>query len=137
MSACPDENEFKYGPNQNNPTPDIKWRELLKSYEGVGPPESMINPHAHHIVFKKGRGVKMKGYLDESKKILEKYDIDWYKGRENLIWAPNKNHSTIAAKYVRDVLIQADKTNSKEEVVLALRNAGDLFAKDKFNGNKT
>ncbi|MBE4618808.1 hypothetical protein BOO23_08325 [Vibrio navarrensis] len=44
----------------------------------------MINPYAHHTVFKKGRGKQMRVYLDESKDILEKYDIDWYRGPENL-----------------------------------------------------
>jgi hypothetical protein len=42
----------------------------------------MVNPHAHHVVFKKGRGKKMCEYLDQSKTILEKHGIDWCKGPE-------------------------------------------------------
>ena len=72
----------------------------------------------------------MKKYLDESKAILEKYGVDWYKGADNLIWAPNKNHSAKAAKAVRDALKNADKTGSKEEVVKALRKMGQHFADD-------
>ncbi|EHA1124192.1 Rhs family protein [Vibrio navarrensis] len=78
----------------------------------------MINPYAHHTVFKKGRGKQMRVYLDESKDILEKYDIDWYRGPENLGWARNKNHSTEAAKAVRDELVKADVEVGKKEAVL-------------------
>ncbi|ODB43557.1 Rhs family protein [Pseudoalteromonas sp. BMB] len=91
----------------------------------------MINPHAHHSVFKKGRGKKMREYLDESKDILEKYDIDWYRGPENLGWAPNKNHSTKAAKAVRDYLKEADKVGAtKHDIVKALEEIKKHFAND-------
>lgn len=91
----------------------------------------MVNPHAHHTVFKKGRGKKMREHLDKSKEILEKHDIDWYKGKENLDWAPNKNHSTKAAKAVREALEKADaEVGTREAVVDALNKMKKHFADD-------
>ena len=66
-------------------------------------------------------------YVNESKSILEKHGIDWLKGVENLVWAPNKNHSAKAAKAVRDALKEADKLG-KNEVVEALSDLGKKFA---------
>ena len=97
---------------------------------GGEPPATMLNPHAHHIVFKNGRGKKMKEYLAESKSILEKYDIDWLFGKENLTWAPNKNHSTQAAKAARDALVEADKIGTRESIVETLSTLGKHFADD-------
>ena len=74
----------------------------------------------------------MKKYVNESKKILEKHDIDWLKGVENLVWAPNKNHSTKAAKAVRNALKEADKLG-KNEVVKTLKELGEKFADDTIN----
>jgi hypothetical protein len=109
---------------------NFKWGKYLKSLIGP-PPKWMKNAHAHHIVFKEGRGV-MKKYVNESKKILEKHDIDWLKGVENLVWAPNKNHSTKAAKAVRNALKEADKLG-KNEVVKTLKELGEKFADDTIN----
>ncbi|WP_434155313.1 RHS repeat-associated core domain-containing protein [Pseudomonas sp. JZ134] len=109
---------------------NINWGGHLKKIGGGEPPATMLNPHAHHIVFKNGRGKKMKEYLAESKSILEKYDIDWLFGKENLTWAPNKNHSTQAAKAVRDALVEADKIGTRESIVETLSTLGKHFADD-------
>ena len=110
---------------------NFKWGEYLKKLIGP-PPKWMINPHAHHIVFKKGRGA-MKKYLKKSKSILEKHGIDWLKGKDNLVWAPNKNHSTKAAKYVSEALEKADKLGGKEGVIKELEKLGKEFADDTIN----
>ncbi|MFK6999564.1 AHH domain-containing protein [Flavobacterium oreochromis] len=110
---------------------NFNWGAYLKKLIGP-PPKWMINPHAHHIVFKKGRGAMVK-YLDKSKAILEKHGIDWLKGKENLVWAPNKNHSTKAAKYVSEALEKADKLGGKESVIKELENLGKSFADDTIN----
>ena len=107
---------------------NFKWGQYLKSLIGA-PPSWMINPHAHHIVFKQGRGAMVK-YIDKSKAILEKHGIDWLKGKENLVWAPNKNHSAKSAKYVSDALEKADKLGGKEAVIKELENLGKKFADD-------
>jgi hypothetical protein len=89
----------------------------------------MVNPHAHHIVFKKGREC-MAEYLDKSKAILEKHGIDWLKGKENLVWAPNKNHSTEVAEKGSEALEKADKAGGKDAVIKELQKLGKEFADD-------
>ncbi|MBG9990680.1 AHH domain-containing protein [Pseudoalteromonas sp. NZS37] len=119
----------KFGPVEGETEPG--WGKLLRKYGAGEPPESMQNPHAHHSIFKKGRGKKMIEYLDESKDIVERYDIDWYKGPENLGWAPNKNHSTKAAKAVRDYLVKVEQNSpSKESIIKALQEIKKHFAND-------
>ncbi|MCL9807527.1 AHH domain-containing protein [Flavobacterium amniphilum] len=83
--------------------------------------------HANHIVFKNGHA-NQQAILAESKGILEKHGIDWLKGRENLVWAPNKHHSKEAAQKVLDALKEADKKGTKEAIVEALRTMGEKFA---------
>ena len=89
----------------------------------------MNNPHAHHIVFKKGKP-SQQADLAISKGILEKHGIDWYKGKENLVWAPNKNHSDAAAKAVREALQEADKKGTRDAIEAALEDLGKKFAND-------
>ena len=48
---------------------------------------AMINPHAHHILFKKGLGQKQQELVREDQEILRKYNIDPLIGKENLVWA--------------------------------------------------
>ncbi|MFA0978944.1 RHS repeat-associated core domain-containing protein, partial [Pseudomonas ficuserectae] len=109
---------------------NVKWGNHLRKIGGGAAPAGMRNPHAHHIVFKEGRGKLMKAYLSKSKAILEKHDIDWYKGKENLIWAPNKGHTTANAKKVYDALENADAggLGTRSDVVSALRKMGQHFA---------
>lgn len=110
---------------------NFNWGAYLKKLIGL-PPKWMKNPHAHHIVFKKGRGAMVK-YVNRSKAILEKHGIDWLKGKENLVWAPNKNHSTQVAKYVSKSLEKADKMGGKKAVIKELKRLGERFADDTIN----
>ena len=107
------------------------WGKYYAKLVGKEAPSWMVNPHAHHIVFKKGRGAMVE-YLDESKEILERYGIDWLKGAENLVWAPNKNHSEAAARAVRNALKEADEVvgATRDDIVKKLRELGDHFAND-------
>jgi Protein of unknown function (DUF1557). len=107
---------------------NFNWGKYLRGLIG-DPPKWMLNPHAHHIVFKKGRGAMVK-YLNRSKAILEKHNINWLKGKENLVWAPNKNHSTKVAKYVCESIEKADKLGGKEAVTKELKRLGEHFSKD-------
>lgn len=98
------------------------------------------NAHAHHIVFKEGSG-KQKECVLKSKAILEKHNIDWLKGPENLVWAPNIEglHTEEMAKKVYEALAYADLTHSdpklaKKAVVTALKDMGDVAA-DYKRGN--
>jgi RHS repeat-associated protein len=118
----------KFGPEPGTPEPD--WGAVVREFEGE-PPADMMRPHGHHTVFKEGRGQSMQGYVNESKDILEHYEIDWYRGRENLGWAPNKNHSTAAAKAVRDALLDAhQKVGTREAIVDALSRMKEHFRND-------
>lgn len=110
------------------PPADFDWSKHLRGLGAGEPPPGMVAPHAHHIVFQNGRGARMCAYLDESKAILARHGIDGVYGRENLVWAPNKNHSTAAARAVRDALVEADRTGSRDAVVQALATLGRHFA---------
>ena len=81
------------------------------------PPSAMINPHAHHILFKKGLGQKQQELVREGQEILRRYGIDPIIGEENLVWAPN----AVVGQHSLDAL---------EEVVNRLRavesEGGDL-----------
>ena len=90
----------------------------------------MENAHAHHIVFKEGSG-KQKEWVLKSKAILEKHEIDWLKGPENLVWAPNIEglHTEEMAKKVYGALQEAhDLEGTPEAVTEALRKMGKLAA---------
>ena len=67
------------------------------------PPSTMINPGAHHILFKKGLGQTQQELVQEGQEILRRYGIDPIIGKENLVWAPNAvigQHSLDALKNV-------------------------------------
>ena len=53
------------------------------------PPTAMINPHAHHILFKKGLGQKQQELVLEGQEILRRYGMNPIIRKENLVWAPN------------------------------------------------
>ena len=129
-------NLFIYAPNPNvwlDPYGLNKWGVIFRKAGGGEPPCGMVRPHAHHIVFKKGIGSKMKSVLTESKSILEKYNIDWLYGKENLMWATNEGHTLENAKKVRDALKAADQKckGCRPCMAEALQKAGkDIFLKD-------
>ena len=104
------------------------WGDYLRRISGTEPPPGMVNPHAHHIVFKVGHP-NQQGVLNQSKAILKKHGIDYLHGVENLVWAPNKNHSLKAAERVLEALKKADtEKGTREAVVDALQDMGKKFA---------
>lgn len=50
----------------------IDFGKYLRGLIG-GPPTAMIDPHAHHILFKKGLGQKQKELVAEGQEILKRY----------------------------------------------------------------
>ena len=69
----------------------------------------------------------------KSKAILEKHGIDWLKGPENLVWAPNIKglHTEEMAKLVYEELAEADKAKppkTKKAVINTLRDMGRIAA---------
>ncbi|WP_307836747.1 T7SS effector LXG polymorphic toxin [Priestia megaterium] len=95
-----------------------------------GPPEAMINPHAHHILFKKGLGQKQKELVQEGQEILRKYGIDPIIGQENLVWAPNAvvgQHSIDALEIVVHRLRAVEEMDGDlDDIVEALKDLGDI-----------
>nr|WP_264080340.1 RHS repeat-associated core domain-containing protein [Taylorella equigenitalis] len=106
-------NNYQYAPNPVewvDPWGLENWGLLLTKAIG-GPPDDMIRPHAHHIVFK-GMYLhrpKLREQLIRSRNILSKYNIDPVHDMRTLMWAPNKGHSLENAKRVADMLEEADK----------------------------
>lgn len=71
------------------------------------PPTAMIDPHAHHILFKKGLGEAQQKLVQEGQELLRKYGIDPIIGKENLVWAPNRvagQHSIAALDDIIEIL---------------------------------
>ncbi|PFJ73713.1 hypothetical protein COI95_23445 [Bacillus cereus] len=94
------------------------------------PPTDMRNPHAHHILFKKGLGQEQKELVQEGQEILRRYGIDPIIGEENLVWAPNAvvgQHSfdalEIVVKRLRDVEAM---DGDLDDIVEALKDLGDI-----------
>ena len=109
---------------------ECKWGEYYKKLSGTEPPIEMINPHAHHIVFRNGPpGAKI--YIEDSQRILREAGIDPIYGIENFVWAPNKNHTIAAAKAVNEALRKAVENN--ESIAKTLEKLGKLFADDNIS----
>jgi len=116
--------------DKNEKVANIHWGKILEKEHGVAKPspEEMENAHAHHIVFKEGSG-KQKEWVLKSKAILEKHNIDWLYGKENLVWAPNIEglHTEEMAKMVYEKLKQADDIKgTKKAVVKTLKKLGEI-----------
>ncbi|MER2263455.1 MAG: AHH domain-containing protein, partial [Psychrobacillus sp.] len=94
------------------------------------PPTAMINPHAHHILFKKGLGQKQQEIVREGQEILRRYGIDPIIGEENLVWAPNAvigQHSLDALELVVNRLKAIDEMGGDfDDMVEALEDLGDI-----------
>ncbi|MEW8050539.1 MAG: AHH domain-containing protein, partial [Candidatus Thiodiazotropha sp.] len=103
----------------------------LRSIAG-DPPAGMPNPHAHHILFKKGLGQKQQDLVIEGQALLKKYEIDPIFGSENLIWAPNRikgQHDINALQQVVDTLKMTDEMfGTRDEMVNALKQLGKTAA---------
>ncbi|MBM7702277.1 T7SS effector LXG polymorphic toxin [Metabacillus iocasae] len=94
------------------------------------PPSAMINPHAHHILFKKGLGQKQQELVREGQEILRSYGIDPIIGEENLVWAPNAvvgQHSLDALELVVNRLKAIEEMGGDfDDIVEALEDLGDI-----------
>ncbi|AIF42598.1 type IV secretion protein Rhs [Virgibacillus sp. SK37] len=96
------------------------------------PPIAMIDPHAHHILFKKGLGEAQQKLVQEGQEILRKYDIDPVIGKENLVWAPNRvagQHSIAALKNVVNQLKAVDAAGADlDDIIEILEDLGKQVA---------
>nr|WP_274028169.1 AHH domain-containing protein [Vibrio parahaemolyticus] len=103
----------------------------LRSVVGP-PPKDMPDPHAHHILFKKGLGAEQQALVTEVQILLRKYGIDPIFGPENLVWAPNRiegQHDIKALQQVIDFLKMTDEMfGTREEMINALKSLGKTAA---------
>lgn len=108
---------------------NVDFGEYLRNIKGEAP-VGMIDPHAHHILFKTGNGATQQELVKEGQAILRKYGIDPIVGEENLVWAPNRvtgQHDIAALENVVNQLKEADEYGgSYEDIVEALKELGDI-----------
>nr|WP_265324007.1 AHH domain-containing protein [Bacillus mycoides] len=94
------------------------------------PPKDMYDPHAHHILFKKGLGQNQKVLVQEGQEIFRRYGIDPIIGEENLVWAPNiviGQHSLDALEIVVKRLRNVEAIDGDlDDIVEALKDLGDI-----------
>ncbi|MGF7046955.1 peptidoglycan hydrolase-like protein with peptidoglycan-binding domain/prefoldin subunit 5 [Paenibacillus sp. DS2015] len=109
----------------------IDFGKYLKGRIG-DPPVNMLNPHAHHTLFKKGLGEAQQKLVQEGQEILRKYNIDPIIGVENLVWAPNRisgQHSIEALENVVNQLKAVDAAGGDlDDFVEILADLGKLAA---------
>ncbi|GGA33848.1 AHH domain-containing protein [Psychrobacillus lasiicapitis] len=107
----------------------IDFGKYLRGLMG-DPPSAMINPHAHHILFKKGLGQKQQELVREGQEILRRYGVDPIIGVENLVWAPNAvtgQHSLDALKEVVARLRAIEAIDGDfDDIVETLNDLGDI-----------
>jgi hypothetical protein len=99
------------------------------------PPEGMVDPHAHHILFKQGNGAAQQALVQEGQALLRRYDIDPIFGAENLTWAPNRvagQHGIDALRNVVDSLKSVEEYGgTRGDIVKQLERLGQLAAQRK------
>jgi len=108
---------------------EIDWGSYLRAKIG-GPPEKILSPHAHHILFKLGRGAKSRKLIAEAFEIFEKHGIDPILGLENLVWAPNikGQHTYEALEKIVNAIKAADRKGGAEAVKRVLKQLGQEAA---------
>jgi len=108
---------------------NVDFGKYLRTIAG-DPPVDMVNPHAHHILFKTGLGDAQKALVQEGQDILRKHGIDPIVGAENLVWAPNAvtgQHDLAAITKVVDTLKAVDDAGGDyDDIVEALQKLGSI-----------
>lgn len=92
----------------------------------------MVDPHAHHILFKEGHGDAQKALVKEGQELLRRYNIDPIMGKENLVWAPNRvqgQHGIEALQNVVNKLKQVENAGGdRDDIIKMLKKLGELAA---------
>ncbi|MEF2967769.1 AHH domain-containing protein [Paenibacillus sp. M1] len=115
---------------------DFDFGKHLRSLIG-DPPSGMVDPHAHHILFKEGHGEAQKALVKKGQELLRRYNIDPIFGKENLIWAPNRikgQHAKLALQNVVEQLIEVENMGGSPErirtnLIKKLNELGELAAR--------
>lgn len=108
---------------------NIDFGKYLSKIKGESP-ANMIDPHAHHILFKTGNGAAQQELVKEGQVILRKYGIDPIVGEENLVWVPNRvvgQHDIAVLEDVVNALKAVNKDcGSYDEIVRVLNMYGRI-----------
>lgn len=90
----------------------------------------MVDPHAHHILFKKGLVPAQQALVDEGQAILRKVGTDPIYGKENLVWAPwqvSEQHGIGSLTHVVNKLRELDTIGGDcHDFVRMLKELGEL-----------
>ena len=111
----------------------INFGKYLTNMEGP-PPEKMVDPHAHHILFKTGNGTAQKELVKEGQAILREVGIDPIVGIENIVWAPNAiegQHNYAALEKVVNGLIERYEYGADYDDIVKFLNAMGNIASGK------
>ena len=112
----------------------LNFNEYLRNLTGE-PPVDMNSAHAHHILFKTGRGKAQQLLVQEAQELLRRNGIDPIAGPENLVWAPmyaKGQHSLASLKQLVDALKAADAAGGGyDAIVEVLRDFGDTASRRK------
>jgi hypothetical protein len=107
------------GYNDSGNASKFDYNKYLRKKRG-NPPANMLDPHAHHILFKEGIGDAQKALVKEGQALLRRYGIDPIRGLENLVWAPNRiagQHDLAALKNVVGQLKAVEKFGGTPEFI--------------------
>jgi hypothetical protein len=91
----------------------------------------MYDPHAHHILPKKGVGPEQQALVVEGQAILRHYQIDPIYGKENLTWAPwrvPEQHGPESVRALVNDLREAHASGlaTREEMALILKEHAEI-----------
>ncbi len=108
------------------------WKDYLTGIKGAAPSD-MPNPHAHHILFKKGLGEAQQMLVHEGQDLLRKVGIDPLFGKEVFVWAPlyakGQHSPDTADDLVRDLKALWDSgSRSKQKFADILKKHGEIAA---------
>ncbi len=116
-----------FSPNYRN----FDFGRLLRNAIG-SPKPGMLNPHAHHILFKYGLGRAQRELVREGQGILRGVGIDPILGIENLVWAPNKIRGQHSFSALSNVVKELRKLQAAggdyDDFVELLKSLGKIAA---------
>jgi RHS repeat-associated protein len=121
-----------HGPWREVPRESFNWKAHLEESTGTKAPTGIPDPHAHHVLPKRGRPVQ-RALVQEGQEILRRRGgIDPIFGTQNLTWAPNRvpgQHSTAAIRSVVEKLRALEAAGAPpEEYARVLEELGKVAA---------
>ena len=128
VAQSPRHGDF-HGPWREPPDDNFDWKAYLERESGTTAPAGMPDPHAHHVLQKRGRPGTQRDLVLEGQDLLQRRaGIDPIYGLENLVWAPNRvkgQHSTETLRRVVSSIRELDSVNAApQDFLKALEELG-------------